>query len=141
MQSFINQLRQCMAGEAAQFNYERATTYRDLIKSLAYISHLLHDYKRLTTGELVLKIPVRDGEKLFFISKGRIVLKKYFPALTQPAIAAFLDEGSRVTASVATDWDEKTAIDFQNILFSEIQSLPDEWILKINQLDRSRFCP
>lgn len=132
MQNFINRLTQCMAGEAAQFNYERATSYRDLIKNLTYITHLLHDYQRLTTSELVLKIPVRDGEKLFFISKGKIVLKKHFPTLTQPAIAAFLAEGSRLTAAVAASWDEKTAIDFQNILFSEIQSLPDEWILKLS---------
>ncbi|MBC3887396.1 hypothetical protein GH810_03615 [Acetobacterium paludosum] len=130
LQNFINQLQQCMAGESAQFNYERATTYRDLIKSLTYITHLLHDFKRLITSELVLKIPVGDGEKLFFISKGKIVLKKHFPILTQPELAAFLDAGSRLTASRTTAWDEKTAMDFQTILFSEIQSLPDEWILK-----------
>ncbi|MDD3307926.1 MAG: GIY-YIG nuclease family protein [Acetobacterium sp.] len=125
-----NQLEICMNKESALYNYERATTYRDLIRSLAYISHILHDYKDLTTRDILLKIPVGDGEKLFFISKGRIVLKKYFPVLTPAAIDAFLAEGCRKKAAVGPVPDEKAAVDFQNILFSEIQALPDEWILK-----------
>jgi len=126
----INQLKLCMNKESAQYNYERATTYRDLIKSLAYISHILHDYKHLTTRDILLKIPVRDGEKLFFISSDRIVLKKYFPVLTQSAIDTFFNEGSRMKSALVPIPDEKAGVDFQNILFSEIQALPDEWILK-----------
>jgi excinuclease ABC subunit C len=126
----INQLQICMHKEAAQYHYERATTYRDLIKSLAYISHNLHAYKHLTTRDMLLKIPVRDGEKLFFISNGRIVLKKYFPVLTSAVIDNFKNEGYRMKAALVPIQDEKTAVDFQNILFSEIQTLPDEWILK-----------
>lgn len=126
----INQLTICMNQEAAQYHYERATTYRDLIKSLAYISHNLHAYKHLTTRDILLKIPVRDGEKLFFISSGRIVLKKYFPVLTSAVIDNFLNEGYRMKSALTPIPDEKTAVDFQNILFSEIQALPDEWILK-----------
>jgi len=125
-----NQLEICMNKESALYNYERATTYRDLIRSLAYISHILHDYKDLTTRDMLLKIPVGDGEKLFFISKGRIVLKKYFPVLTPAVIDAFLDEGGQIKATIVPIQDEKAAVDFQNILFSEIQTLPDEWILK-----------
>ena len=126
----LNQFQVCMDKESAQYHYERATTYRDLIKSLTYISHILHDYKHLTTRDVLLKIPVEDGEKLFFISKGRIVLKKYFPLLTQAAIDTFLAEGCRSKAAIVPFPDEKAAVDFQNILFSEIQALPDEWILK-----------
>jgi excinuclease ABC subunit C len=126
----LNQFQVCMDKESAQYHYERATTYRDLIKSLTYVSHILHDYKYLTTRDVLLKIPVEDGEKLFFISKGRIVLKKYFPLLTQAAIDTFLAEGCRSKAAIVPFPDEKAAVDFQNILFSEIQALPDEWILK-----------
>jgi excinuclease ABC subunit C len=127
---FINQLQICMHKESAQYHYERATTYRDLIKSLAYISHILHDYKHLTTRDMLLKIPVRDGEKLFFISNGRIVLKKYFSVLTPAAIDTFFAEGCQMKSDIVPIPDEKVAVDFQNILFSEIQTLPDEWILK-----------
>ncbi|AWW26762.1 GIY-YIG nuclease family protein [Acetobacterium sp. KB-1] len=126
----LNQFQICMNKESAQYHYERATTYRDLIKSLTYISHILHDYKHLTTRDVLLKIPVEDGEKVFFISKGRIVLKKYFSLLTQAAIDTFLAEGCRSKAAIVPFPDEKAAVDFQNILFSEIQALPDEWILK-----------
>ena len=127
---FINQLEICMHKESAQYHYERATTYRDLIKSLAYISHNLHAYKHLTTRDILLKIPVRDGEKFFFISSGRIILKQYFPVLTQSAIDTFFNEGSRMKSALVPIPDEKAGVDFQNILFSEIQALPDEWILK-----------
>ncbi|MDO9493364.1 GIY-YIG nuclease family protein [Acetobacterium sp.] len=126
---FINQLQICMHKESAQYHYERATTYRDLINSLAYISHNLHAYKHLTTRDILLKIPVRDGEKLFYISKSKIIQKKYFPTLSQTEIEMFLAEVSKTKAAVGADWDEKTEVDFQNILFSEIQALPDDWIL------------
>ena len=131
MQGFIQQVTQRMEQAAAQFNYERAAFYRDLIKKLTDISHLLHDYKRLATSELVLKIPVREGEKLFFISNGQIVLKKYFPTLTPAQIDTFIAEASGLTAAAPPGWDEKTAVDFLNILFSEIQSLPEAWILNL----------
>lgn len=130
MQRFINQLKHCMNEEASRYNYERATTYRDLIKSLTYISHVLHDYKNLITKDILLKIPVRDGEKLFFISKGTIILKKYYHSLSQTETDAFLDEGRNIKSEIIPARDEKAEVDFQNILFSEIQSLPDEGILR-----------
>jgi len=130
MECFIDLLKIRMNEEAAQYNYERAATYRDLIKSMTYISHVLYDYKSLMTRDILLKIPVRDGEKLFFISKSKIILKKYYTVLSQQEIDAFLDEGRRMTSGIVPGWDEKAEVDFQNILFSEIQSLPDEWILK-----------
>ena len=130
MRCLINRLKLRMNEEAAQCHYERAAIYRDLIISLTYISHVLYDYKTLITKDLLLKIPVRDGEKLFFISKGKIILKKYYPVLAQTEIDVFLDEGRKMRSGIVPEWDEKAEIDFQDILFSKIQSLPDEWILK-----------
>ncbi|KNZ43239.1 GIY-YIG nuclease family protein [Acetobacterium bakii] len=130
MQSLIDELKCRMNNEATQYNYERATIYRDLIKSLTYISHVLYDYKTLITKDLLLKIPVPAGEKLFFISKGKIIFKKQYSVLSQFEIDAFLAEGHNMKSEPAPDRDEKTEVDFLNILFSEIQSLPDEWILK-----------
>ena len=130
MHCLIKQLKLCMNEEASQYNYERATTYRDLISGLTYISHVLHDYQDLLTKDILLKIPVQDGAKLFYISKSKIVLKKYFSTLTQTKIEAFLDESCKLKSAIVSDWDEKAEVDFQNILFSEIQTLPDEWILK-----------
>jgi len=73
-----------------------------------------------------LKIPVGDGQKLFFISKGKIILKKYYPILAQTKIDTFLAEGRKLRSGIVPDWDEKANVDFQNILFSEIESLSDE---------------
>lgn len=130
MLRLINRLKLSMNEEAAQHHYERATTYRDLITGLTYISHILYDYKNLLIRDIILKIPVQDGEKLFYISKSKIILKKYFSTLSQTKIEAFLDEGLKRKSEFVSEWDEKAEVDFQNILFSEIQSLPDEWILK-----------
>lgn len=139
LKCLIDQLEICMNKESIQYNYERATRYRDLINNLAYIRHIIHDYKDLTSRDILLKIPVGDGVKLFFIAKGEIILKKYFPLLTQPRIDAFFDEGCRLKSSFVPIRDEKTAVDFQNILFSEIQALPEEWIMTysphLNPLD------
>lgn len=132
MNCLIKQLKLCMNEEASQYNYERATTYRDLIDGLTYISHVLHDYQNLLTKDILLKIPVQDGEKLFYISRSKIILKKYFLTLSKTKIESFLDEGCKLKSAVVSEWDEKASVDFQNILFSEIQSLPEEWILKYN---------
>lgn len=131
MQRLINQLTLCMNKEATQFYYERASHYRDLISGLTYINHVLHDYKQLVTSDILLKIPVRDGQKLFFVSKSNIILKKYFSTLTPAEIDTFFDEGLKTKTKFACKWDEKANTDFQNILFSELQSLPEECILKI----------
>lgn len=125
----INQLQIGMNEEASQYNYEKAARYRDLINGLTYINHVLHDYKRLLARDILLKIPVRDGEKLFYISKSKIILKKYFSTLSQIEIEMFLAEVNKMKTAIVSDKDEKTEVDFQNILFSEIQSLPDDWIL------------
>lgn len=130
MLSLINELKLCMNEEAAQYHYERATTYRDLITGLIYISHVLHDYQNLLTKDILLKIPIQDGTKLFYISKSKIILKKYFSTLTQTKIDTFLAEGFKTKSEIVSKWDEKAEVDFQNILFSEIQSLPEEWIIK-----------
>lgn len=131
MQRLINQLTLCMNEEATQLNYERASHYRDLISGLTYINHVLHDYQQLVTSDILIRLPVRDGEKLFFVSKSNIILKTYFSTLTPAKIDAFLDEGLKTKSKFACKWDEKANTDFQNILFSEIQSLPEECILKI----------
>jgi len=129
MEGLVNQLKLRMNKEATQYNYERATTYRDLIKSLTYIGHVLYDFKTFITKDILLKIPVQDGEKLFYISKGKIILKKQYTTLSQTEIDGFLDEGRNIKPGTAPDRDEKAEVDFINILFSEIQSLPNEWIL------------
>ncbi|WP_296557098.1 GIY-YIG nuclease family protein [uncultured Acetobacterium sp.] len=126
----IKQLKICMNKESAQYHYERATTYRDMINGLAYVYHVIHDYRRLLTKDILLKIPVGDGDKLFYISKSKIILKKYFPTLSQTEIDAFLNAGLKLKSGFVFDCDEKAEVDFQNILFSEIQALPDDWILK-----------
>lgn len=130
MHCLIKQLKLCMNEEASRYNYERATTYRDLISGLTYISHILHDYQDLLTKDILLKIPVQDGAKLFYISKSKIVLKEYFSTLTETEIDTFWNEGLKKKSTVVSEWDEKAAVDFQNILFSEIQSLPDELVIK-----------
>lgn len=136
IQGLVERLKLQMNAEAAQYHYERASIYRDLINSLTYISHVLHDYQSLQTSDILLTIPVPDGDKLFFISKGTVTLKKTYPVLSPAAIAAFSAEGLNMKSAIVSDWDEKTAVDYQNILFSEIQSLPDEWIIPIINPDR-----
>ncbi|WP_052307100.1 GIY-YIG nuclease family protein [Acetobacterium woodii] len=129
MLSLINQLQLAMREEAAHYHYEKAARYRDLVNGLTNINHVLHDYKRLLEKDILLKIPVRDGEKLFYISKGQIILKKYFRALSPIEIDKFLAEANNIKAALIINRNEKAEIDFQNILFSELQALPDDWIL------------
>ena len=129
MRVLIDCLTVSMHQEASLTHYERAAIYRNLIDGLTYLSHVLYDYKNLISSDLLLKIPVGEGVKLFFISKGDIIFKKHFATLSQLKIDRFLKEGRQLKSTIKPLRDEKATIDFLNILFSEIQTMPAEWVV------------
>jgi excinuclease ABC subunit C len=132
LEQFMNALALSMDEEAIQYRYERAMVFRDLIQSLKYIRRILHDYQKLITGEHLLKIAIDEGIKLFFVAKGNVIHKKFYSALTPPEQCAFVCEGQRLANLLPPNADEKREMDFLNILFSEMQVLPDDWVISLD---------
>lgn len=118
------------------FRYEAAAIYRDLIVKFKSIKKGLNGYKDLLNKNIVLKLPITNGRyKLFYVASGIIVNSLITDGLTQPSIDNFINE-SRLKASETafsmTDdnsvADEKSWIDYRDILYSEILNLPEEMV-------------
>lgn len=131
MQILVNILEQKMKEAAKLYKFETASKYRDIMRGLNYINHGIWHYKHLMSRDILLKIPISKGYKLFFISHGNILLKKKYDNPTDKNIDSFIDIAHSIKPSLSIDKDEKASIDFRDILYSEIISLPKEMVKEI----------
>lgn len=131
---FISQIEEEMYKAAGNYRYEVASLYRDMINHLRYIGHGINGYKELSSKRLILKIPTADGVKLFYVSNGKILLSKKYKRLTQlnKYLDDFIKKGDILSNDNNISSDDKSAIDYRDILYSEISSLPKEMIIMQN---------
>ena len=131
MNSFIEVLEKKMNESALSYRFETASRYRDIIKGLNHISYRINDYKNFLSRDYLLKIPVTEGTRLFYISCGRIVSAKTVKSLTAKEMDSFIDTCKAIKPSGTIDANEKSAIDFHDIIYSEIMTLPKEWYVRL----------
>ncbi len=122
---------------AAACRFETAGKYRDIIQGLKNVSYRLNLYADFLARDFLLKLPIPGGVKLFYVSKGDILHKERCYALAESDINAFLDK-ARAKGKAFADlnslnsrMDEKAGIDFKDIIFSEISSLPEDHVLAL----------
>lgn len=117
--------------EAAQScRFEIAAYYRDLIRYFTMIKHGLEGYRNLATKDILLKIPVSEGYKLFYVSNGHITHAKKTFELSENLIQDFLIESRELpTVQACSPQDEKSSIDYRDILYSEISALPEDMVM------------
>lgn len=125
---FLEELEAKMKKAASEFHYETAIRYRDLIAGMRMVQFGINGYNNLTTRTILLKLPTPSGVKLFYIVKGFIVHRKLYKAVTDQNIEDFLREARSCDPTPSPAMDEKTAIDFRDILCSEILSLPEDMV-------------
>lgn len=125
---FINALEAKMKEAAADFRFEAASRYRDLMSGMKMLKSGINRYQDLITKNILIDIPIQGGNKLFFVSHGYIRLKKFFPNLTDQDTDTFIEEGIHLPLDGLSGRDEKEAIDFRDILYSEILSLPEAMV-------------
>jgi excinuclease ABC subunit C len=129
MDHFILQLENNMKEAASQYKYETATIYRDLMKGLQYIRYGIDGYHKLFSQDILLRIPTSNGTKLFFVSYGHIVLAETHCKVTKTVINRFVKKGSTLLTTIPEPLDEKSQIDYRDILYSEINSLSEDMVL------------
>lgn len=114
---------------ALEYRYEIASYYRDLKIGFDQIKNYMERYQHLSSKNILLKLPVQDGFKLFFISGGMVCNSTTIPNLTDIAVRNFLDS-SRLSEQflLAGSISEKAMIDYRDIVFSEINDLPKEMV-------------
>lgn len=132
MVSLINELDKKMKEAASKLEFATASYYRDLINGLNYLKTGIYGFKTLISKDILLKIPITKGYKLFFISHGKILLKSTFTTLSQGDIEKFINMGKKFKSSIDDELEEKSSIDFRDILYSEIKSLPKEMVMYIS---------
>lgn len=129
MMLLINRLEEKMKDSATKLQFATASFYRDIIYRLNYLKSGIYGYKTIFSKDIFLKIPVNNGLKLFFISKGEILLKSSFPNLTELDIVDFINKAKGLKSSVPKELSEKSSMDYRDILYSEIKSLPEEMVI------------
>ena len=125
----INRLEGKMKEAAAQLQFATASVYRDMIYGLNYLKTGIYGYKTMFLKDILLKMPITNGYKLFFVSKGEILLKSVFSTLTEDDIQDFINIGKDLKSSISSNLNEKSSMDYRDILYSEIKSLPGEMVI------------
>jgi excinuclease ABC subunit C len=139
----VIQLR--MKEASSEFRFETAAMYRDLLPRLTHLQKGIDGYTALQTRNIILKLPTPGGIKLFYIAEGNIVHKKLYKAFNKNTLENFINKGTIVRNKLKAEnkyqeeWflsvdsalplTEKMTIDFRDILFSEILSLPEEMVI------------
>lgn len=131
MNLFLSQLEDKMIDAAKNYQYETASKYRDLIKGLEYVKHGINGYKELYNKHLVLKIPTTDGIKLFYVNQGNLLLTKKYKRLSKKSFEVFIKKGREAKIKPNPDLDEKSLIDYRDIIYTEIIRYPKEMVIFI----------
>jgi excinuclease ABC subunit C len=125
---FIRTLDSRMKEAASCFKFETASRYRDLMAGMTLLKKGINGYRNMISKNILLTIPVPGGSKLFFVSRGFIRFKRFFPELSDQETDRFIEESRKLSASTVNLMDEKGALDFRDILYSEILALPEDMV-------------
>lgn len=128
LSKFISTLETNMRDAACLHRFETASMYRNIIFSLNYLKSGFSGYKIMFTQKFILKIPISNGVKLFFIYQGQILHKKCYKRLSKKSWQLFIQRGLDSLKSFDCQYNEKSRIDYRDILYSEILSFPDNMI-------------
>jgi excinuclease ABC subunit C len=112
---------------AAEYRYEMASIYRDMMITFNHIKNGLNRYKSLSSRNIVLKLPLSSGYKLFFVSKGCLIHNMIATELTETTIQDFKDESiTKLLDYPTTSENEKSYLDYRDVLYSEISNLSED---------------
>lgn len=124
---FKRELVKRMKKAAKEERFELAAFYRDLLNSFEYLHKSLNSCYELRNQIVLLTLKANQGYKLFLISQGRIIQKEVFMNITKEGKDSFLRKGYHMISQMEKDsYDWKAAIDFWDIIYSELKGLPPD---------------
>jgi len=118
---FIKELSNKMKSEASLYNFEMAAIYKEIIINVNYIIYSINKNYELANRDLIASIPVENGYKVFYISKG-MILKKEISENSFPGNIEAFTEADLPTLDSVIHMDEKSLVDYKDIVCSEIIS-------------------
>lgn len=124
----IDKIEEKMKEAASLLQFETASTYRDIIFSLNYLKGGIYGYKNMLSKNILLNIPIPNGYKLFFVYKGEVLLKESYSYIDESIVDEFVNKGKNLIPTLNYSINEKISMDFRDILYSEIKSLPEKMV-------------
>lgn len=121
---FINKLEEKMHSHAAKVEYEQSIYYRDFIEILKWVRKNNNLYKDLSSLPILLRIPVEDKIKLFFVYRGLIINKSQLDCFSKKEVSDFIKTSKNLLTKDFSNIDEKELLDYMSIIYSEISNLP-----------------
>ncbi|MDF2594713.1 MAG: hypothetical protein K0R69_1054 [Clostridia bacterium] len=138
MQIFLNEMECKMRAAAEDFRFETASMYRDMMAHINYL-HYAHIKKAsvLTTQKILMGEKLEDGYKIFYISRATIIFKKKYKRISERYIEKFLDQSVRLENIETQMKNEKSHLDFEAIIHTELQdqNLKTIWVLNEDSKD------
>lgn len=125
---FLGELEDRMNKASRLLKFETASYYRNLMESLNYIKRSQFENRELYQRDIYLKIPIVDGYKLFYIKRGKILLKEKHSKLGDEIIEDFIRRSKSLEFNFE-DFDKKGNMDFIDIIYSEIKSLAKDYLI------------
>lgn len=119
-------LQEKLEEAAAACRFEMASIYRDMIICFGMLKNGLDGYKALASRDILIKLPVGDGYKMFYVSGGNVINTSYREKITEKEKQTFLKASKAIQKNLILPDNEKAGIDFRDVLYSEISDLPEE---------------
>lgn len=130
MHEFLSKIEGKMMDSATNCQFETATIYRDMQSYMKY----LHGTKTNENNDINEKTAlmgekIDDGYKVFYISSGKIILKKKYEDVTMEALEEFLNIAIELEKKIVGMENEKKDLDFKSIVYNEIKDQESKAVL------------
>ncbi len=130
---FLRHLDSRMRESALRQQFERAQYYKELRSLIAYAHRNPEDPREEGyCGELLMGQRVEGGYKLFFINSNRLILKMKAAEICTEELVLFIEK-ARDKVKLLPPLEEKRALDFKNIIASELKDTAGKAILYLQQ--------
>ncbi|AOY77728.1 hypothetical protein BJL90_18820 [Clostridium formicaceticum] len=141
MLQFLSEIENKMKLAASEFQFETASIYKDLLYHINYLYDVsIKKSEKLNLQKILMGEKIENGYKLFYILREKIVFKKKYKEITKEAIEEFLTQAKKAEDNISEATNEKSDLDFQYILHTEMQDTASKSILFLdNEYDVEAF--
>ncbi|SET44701.1 excinuclease ABC subunit C [Natronincola peptidivorans] len=134
MLRFISEIEKKMKLAAAEFHFETALIYKDLLYHINYLYDVsIKKAEKLKWEKILMGEKIEDGYKLFYISSEIIVLKQKYKEIKREAIEEFIIRAKKLENNRIEIKNEKSNLDFQYILHAEMKDKSSKAILFLDK--------
>lgn len=119
MKEFLRSLEDNMKVASAQFQFELASYYKNLLNSFNYIYRCQLMIAPEVGNSVIMGEGLEEGYKLFYIAEDNLILKERLMALDKDRLLSFMERAEGIK-KIYKGINEKRNLDFKFIIRSEI---------------------